>query len=180
MFLWFKKKNNHFSANNEDHDTSIIEVDKTHPQPSDVIAETDSSLESDAGESAVHQNQYWNTNVSQSHWLDEMYKEQQKKGAFDHLPGKGKPLNLDSGDVFTSILKNANVLPDWLQLQQEIREQIRKLLTSPPDNSDNKWDQEIAEINIKIKKYNTMVPTAILQKRQVARDTIQEQYQQWL
>lgn len=180
MFLWFKKKNNHFSAYNDDDDTPIIKVDKTQPQPSDVIAETDSPLESDTGDSAVHQMQYWNTNVSQSHWLDEMYKEQQKKGAFDHLPGKGKPLNLDSGDVFNSILKNANVLPDWLLLQREIREQIRKLLTSLPDNSDNKWDREIAEINIKIKKYNTMVPVAILQKRQVVRDTIQEQYQQWL
>src|SRR5438477_13003181 len=48
-------------------------------------------------------------------------------GAFDDLPGKGKPLNLDD-DPFTPphlrlanrILKNAGVLPDWMQVEQEM------------------------------------------------------------
>jgi len=51
------------------------------------------------------------------------------EGKFDNLPGKGKPLNLDD-DPFTPqhlrmanrILKNAGVLPDWLQVEQELEQ----------------------------------------------------------
>jgi DnaJ family protein C protein 28 len=50
-----------------------------------------------------------------------------EEGKFDDLPGKGKPLNLDD-DPFTPphlrlanrILKNAGVLPDWMQVEQEM------------------------------------------------------------
>jgi hypothetical protein len=50
-----------------------------------------------------------------------------EEGKFDNLPGKGKPLNLDD-DPFTPphlrlanrILKNAGVLPDWMQVEQEM------------------------------------------------------------
>jgi hypothetical protein len=58
------------------------------------------------------------------------------EGKFDDLPGKGKPLDLEE-DVSTPahlrvanrILKNAGVLPDWMQLDAEIdrqRESIRR------------------------------------------------------
>ena len=50
-----------------------------------------------------------------------------EEGVFDNLPGKGKPLQLDD-DPFTPphlrlanrILKNAGVLPDWMQLEKDI------------------------------------------------------------
>ena len=50
-----------------------------------------------------------------------------RRRAFDNLPGKGKPLQLDD-DPFTPphlrlanrILKNAGVLPDWMQLEKDI------------------------------------------------------------
>jgi hypothetical protein len=52
-----------------------------------------------------------------------------KDGAFDNLPGKGKPLVLDDDPstplhlrLANKVLKNANVLPDWVQLNVEIRE----------------------------------------------------------
>jgi hypothetical protein len=48
-------------------------------------------------------------------------------GKFENLPGKGKPLDLDKDAhlspevrLANSILKNANVLPEWIQLQQDI------------------------------------------------------------
>lgn len=51
-----------------------------------------------------------------------------KEGAFDNLPGKGQPLNLEDDPntpphlrLANRILKNANVLPDWVQLDVEIR-----------------------------------------------------------
>lgn len=47
--------------------------------------------------------------------------EAMEAGLFDNLPGKGKPLNLDSMlPVHLQILKNANVAPDWIQLAQDI------------------------------------------------------------
>lgn len=59
------------------------------------------------------------------------------EGVFDDLPGKGKPLNLDDDPLTPAhlrlankILKNANVLPDWMQLEKEIesaREEIARM-----------------------------------------------------
>ena len=49
------------------------------------------------------------------------------EGAFDNLPGKGQPLDLDDDPLTPPhmraamrILKNAGVLPDWMQLEREI------------------------------------------------------------
>lgn len=51
-----------------------------------------------------------------------------EEGAFDDLPGKGQPLNLKDDPntpphlrLANRILKNANVPPDWVQLDLEIR-----------------------------------------------------------
>lgn len=54
-----------------------------------------------------------------------------EEGVFDNVPGKGLPLNLES-DTGTPpelraahrILKNANAAPDWVQLNQGIREML--------------------------------------------------------
>jgi hypothetical protein len=50
-----------------------------------------------------------------------------EEGKFDNLPGKGQPLNLEEDmsvpahlRVANRILKNAGVLPDWMQLDAEI------------------------------------------------------------
>jgi|SRR5579862_7845662 len=59
------------------------------------------------------------------------------EGKFDNLPGKGKPLVLDDDPstpahlrTVNRILKNAGVLPDWMQLEREIdrtRDEIAKM-----------------------------------------------------
>eukprot|EP00941_MAST-03F_sp_MAST-3F-sp1_P003097 g3097.t1 len=60
----------------------------------------------------------------------------QRAGAFENLPGKGKPLkNLHSGssDIQTKILANANFVPKSFTLDKEIRKEIdlvRKQLLS--------------------------------------------------
>lgn len=48
-------------------------------------------------------------------------------GKFDNLPGMGKPLELNDGDslplevrMANKVLKNAGVLPEWIQVQHEI------------------------------------------------------------
>jgi hypothetical protein len=60
-------------------------------------------------------------------------------GKFDNLPGKGKPINLEEDmsspphlRVANRILKNAGVLPDWMQLDADIdreRESLKKAWT---------------------------------------------------
>ncbi len=58
---------------------------------------------------------------------DRKIQEAIEEGQFDNLPGKGKPLDLDDDPttpphlrLANRILKNANVLPDWVQLEVEI------------------------------------------------------------
>src|SRR5258708_7181294 len=70
-----------------------------------------------------------------SHIAERRIQEAIDEGKFDNLPGKGKPLDLEVDmstpphlRVANRILKNAGVLPDWMQLDVEIdreRENVR-------------------------------------------------------
>lgn len=60
---------------------------------------------------------------------DRKIRDAQEEGAFDNLPGKGKPLNLDFDPrvppelrAAYRIMKDAQVLPEWIQLDKEIRQ----------------------------------------------------------
>src|SRR3954465_14778910 len=53
----------------------------------------------------------------------------QEEGAFDNLPGKGQPLDLESDARVPAelraayrIMKESKILPDWIQLAKEIRQ----------------------------------------------------------
>src|SRR5258708_36736306 len=101
-------------------------------------------------------------------------------GVFDNLPGKGRPLDLDS-DAGTPpelraahrILKNANVPPDWIQLDKYIRASIaechemRAKLASDRIRAGSREKQLLVEryitaikrVNDEILKYNFIAPT---------------------
>ena len=111
-------------------------------------------------------------------WLNEIYSDYEKTGGFDNLAGKGKPLEVRTEDPLNTILHNANVLPSWLELQHEIRDQIYDFLQRP-DNKINP-NHEINDINKKIKKYNGMVPSSLLQKSVVSKEFIGDQYKKWI
>ena len=71
--------------------------------------------------------------------VEKRIKAAQQEGAFDNLPGKGKPLNLedDSGvpedlRLTFKILKNANCLPIEMELRKEYFN-LRKLLDAAID-----------------------------------------------
>lgn len=113
-------------------------------------------------------------------WLDEAYSDCEKSGGFECLEGKGKPVVIPDGDALNSILKNASYLPSWLELQHEIRDDIRALLNKvegvqlPPIAK-----ADLEAINKKIARYNASVPTPILQKGKLHFDSVREQAQKW-
>ncbi|WP_164545635.1 DnaJ family domain-containing protein [Paenibacillus albus] len=119
--------------------------------------------------------QFWNSGLSAQDWISEMYREQERKGAFEHLAGKGKPLDIPQGDLMNSILKEANFLPAWLTLQHEIRDQLEKLLETDSTVS----DPALIEINERITKYNSMVPSPMLQKWKVTHANMRQQFERW-
>lgn len=114
------------------------------------------------------------------HWLDEAYDDFVKNGGVDRLPGKGKPLQVPTGDVMETILKNANVPPPWIMLRHEIQsslEQAVRLLRRKPE--DQEIDALLRDINEKIVALNVTAPSLSLHRRKVTRENAVEQYQKW-
>jgi len=75
---------------------------------------------------------------------EERIREAQREGAFDNLPGKGKPLELEDQSLIPEdlrmsyhILKNAHVLPPEAELRKEIRT-LQDLLKYVEDESERK------------------------------------------
>ncbi|MDR9856909.1 DUF1992 domain-containing protein [Paenibacillus sp. VCA1] len=101
-----------------------------------------------------------------------------KNGGFDDLPGKGKPIKIEEGDMLTTILKNANVQPPWIELRKEIAADLKRVtelgLTAV------EVDAKLEEINQKIRKYNRLVPNSLLQKGLVSSANLQKAYDKWV
>jgi hypothetical protein len=93
-------------------------------------------------------------------WMDEIFSNYAKSGGMDELPGKGKPLDVANGDALQSVMKEAHVLPSWLELQKKIRSHLEQLLRS-------------------IRTYNSMVPSALLQKGIITKENIRTQWTKW-
>jgi hypothetical protein len=83
----------------------------------------------------------------------------QKKGEFDHLEGKGKPLCLDGANVPEDLklaykmLKNAGFVPPELELQKQIR-QTEDLLACLQDEKDKY--KAMKKLNFLVLKLNVM------------------------
>lgn len=60
-------------------------------------------------------------------WIDQQIREAQEQGAFDDLPGKGRPLDLSSNphaqdqELAFKILRDAGFAPEWIELDKAIR-----------------------------------------------------------
>jgi hypothetical protein len=112
--------------------------------------------------------------------MDEAIEECAQTGGLDHLKGKGEPIPIPEGDVLSSVLKQANVLPPWLELQHEIRNDLRAYVSSHRANPPATFvSADLDAINRKISRYNMLVPTPILQKGRVNPDTAEEQLKLW-
>jgi hypothetical protein len=71
--------------------------------------------------------------------VEERIRAAQQEGAFDNLPGKGKPLNLEDDSAVPEdlrltykVLKNSNCLPIEMELRKEYFN-LRKLLNAAID-----------------------------------------------
>ncbi|XP_020599983.1 dnaJ homolog subfamily C member 28-like [Phalaenopsis equestris] len=102
-----------------------------------------------------------------------------EEGHFENLPGKGKPLNLNTNphadpaeDTLYRILSRNGCAPEWVELNKEIRSNIaewrsalKKAWTEKSDEEGHQWLQitenlkaRMKDINGKVLRYNLMVP----------------------
>lgn len=65
-------------------------------------------------------------------WIDEQIRDAQERGAFEDLPGKGKPLDLTPNpyahdrELAFKILKDAGYAPDWIEQDKAIRARFER------------------------------------------------------
>ena len=92
--------------------------------------------------------------------IERRIQEAQENGAFDDLPGRGKPLSIEDDRhipedlrLAYKILRNADCLPPELELKKEIR-QMEDMLEGIPDEKEKY--RQIKRINYKIMQLNMM------------------------
>jgi|GEM_PF-7039996 len=124
-------------------------------------------------------NPVWMANMS--HWLDEIVGEYEQTALPN--PHQGKPIFIE--DVhhpdyhLNKLLKNAHVLPAWIELQHQIRDQIGDLLSRLEKLPPGEAEREVERLNLLVKKYNLSCPAAA-QKAPLYLDILEKQYQHWL
>jgi hypothetical protein len=111
-------------------------------------------------------------------WVEERIEAAIHAGEFDSLVGRGRPLKIDEDPLAPPeerlsrhIMQNAGVKPAWVELADEIHEQLEaardalaRADTQLP-HDDPAWaramehfELRVDEINLMIKRYNLMVP----------------------
>ncbi|GFP90801.1 Dnaj homolog subfamily c member 28 [Phtheirospermum japonicum] len=102
-----------------------------------------------------------------------------EEGQFENLPGKGKPLDLNSNphadpseDTLYRILNKNGCAPEWVELNKEIRNRIagwrialQKAWMHKGGHDDSKWHEssealklQLHDLNNKVFHYNLIVP----------------------
>ena len=91
--------------------------------------------------------------------VEERIRKAQREGAFDDLPGAGKPLPREDMDIPKDIrlaykvLKNADFIPPELELRKEIRS-TQELLSGMPETGEKY--KTLKKLNLLVMKLNTM------------------------
>lgn len=117
---------------------------------------------------------------SNKNWMDQIFEEFEQAGGLQDLTGKGKPIPEQAlqGDVFQSILKNANYVPTWVEQQQLICNLLLKSVQSHDAGHLDTCEALIATINDEIRKYNRSCPP-IMQRGLVSIDTLRDKLALW-
>lgn len=102
-------------------------------------------------------------------WIEEQILEAMAQGKFRDLPGKGKPLQLgpehpweQTDWMANHVLANAKVLPEWVELEQQINEELLWLKANRPDHPDRPG--RIETVNRLIDRFNFVVPLGSMQR----------------
>lgn len=104
--------------------------------------------------------------------ISSIIKQAEKKGVFNDLPGKGKPLNLDKELSYNPekqlyrTLKNNHVLPKWIELSKEI-DVLKETLKETTNSAEAA--NLIRIINKKVSEHNLICPPSA-QKTRVKTD----------
>ena len=102
-------------------------------------------------------------------------REAMEEGAFEHLQGAGKPLDLTE-DPFVPpslrmahrLLKNNGLAPAWMEEAREIEAESRRLeLRDTAHASD--YHERIAALNRRILSFNLKAPSNSLHKRMLSK-----------
>lgn len=119
--------------------------------------------------------------------VERRIQEAMAEGAFDHLPGKGKPLKLNRNpylepgqDLAFGLLKNNGLAPEWIERDKEIRQELEaarqelRLARSRRQvglAGDTSWqaalarfETRLAKLNRKIDDFNLIVPLVSKQR----------------
>lgn len=94
-----------------------------------------------------------------------------EEGHFENLPGKGKPLNLNSNphadpaeDTLYRILSRNGCAPEWVELNKEIRGMIvswrsalRKAWANHSEDGDSNWNDHCRVLQEQIRQINYKV-----------------------
>ncbi len=98
-----------------------------------------------------------------------------RQGQFDQLAGKGRKLNLEdnphepeSQRLSNHLLRNNGFLPIWLEIGQEIEQEINllrtQIRTAGTEINWTNWRHQIDAINRRIFSYNLQVPLQAFQR----------------
>jgi hypothetical protein len=103
-------------------------------------------------------------------------REAMEEGAFDHLEGTGKPLDLSenpfedpSERMANRLLKNNGITPAWIQEAKEIEAEFRRLETRD-EASKGDYQSRVAALNRKIAVFNLRAPGTSFHKRLLDND----------
>ncbi len=98
-------------------------------------------------------------------------REAMEEGAFDHLEGAGKPLDLQenpfedpSDRMAHRLLKNNGFAPSWIHEAKEIEIESARLRAAG-DRSSPDFRTRVASLNRRILAFNLRAPALSLQKR---------------
>lgn len=119
--------------------------------------------------------------------MDEWYflaerkiQEGMEEGAFDHLEGTGKPLDLSenpfedpSDRLAHRLLKNNGFAPSWVEEAKEIDTEVRQLLTRR-EMVKQDYKSRLAALNSKILTFNLKAPALSLHRQLILEEMLVE------
>jgi Domain of unknown function (DUF1992) len=110
--------------------------------------------------------------VDEWHFIAERkIREAMEEGAFDHLEGKGEPLDLSENPYEDAslrmahrLLKNNGFAPGWIEEAKEIDAEYRRL-SAQPEPSGKEFRARVEALNRKILVFNLKAPAASVHRQ---------------